>query len=159
MSRKHRDLAALTLLGLLLGLGGWSLGAAQDEPKKATGQSVGEKVDSVVQSIKKGARETSESIREQYNRARTAVHNMGVSARVYSRLHWDKALHDAQIDLDVKDDGVATLKGAVADVKAKAKALELAQDTIGVTRVVDLLTVHPLTDVDRSTTAPVAPKP
>jgi hypothetical protein len=152
MSRGYWDTARTTALCLVLALGTWTIGAAQEEPNKGTGKSVGETVDNVVQSIKKGARETTESIREQYARARTSVHNMGISARVYSRLHWDKALNDAQIDLEVKDDGVTTLSGAVADIKAKAKALELAQDTVGVTRVVDQLAIRPASEADKTTT-------
>src|SRR5512135_2923089 len=158
MSRKLWGIAGSTL-GLVLALAAWT-GAAQDEPTKGTGKRIGETLDSAVQSIKRGAQETAETLREQFARARTSVHNMGVSSRVYSRLHWDKALNDAQIDLEVKDDSVTTLRGAVADAKAKAKALELAQDTVGVTRVVDQLTIRPASEADKTaTTTTVPPKP
>jgi hyperosmotically inducible protein len=150
MSRNHWGVAGSTL-GLVLALATWT-GAAQDEPNKGTGKRIGETLDSAVQSIKRGAQETAETLREQFAHARTSVHNMGVSSRVYSRLHWDKALNDTQIDLEVKDDGVTTLRGAVPDAKAKAKALELAQDTVGVTRVVDQLTIRPASETDKTTT-------
>src|SRR5947209_6522035 len=96
-------------LGLALTAGTWG---AADEPKdpppappaqqpKNTGEKIGETVDNVVQSIKRGARTTSETLQEQFQRARASVHNMNVQARVYSRLHWDKDLNDARIDLEV----------------------------------------------------------
>jgi hyperosmotically inducible periplasmic protein len=150
MARKHRGIAWSTL-GLVLALAAGT-GAAQDEPNKGTGRRLGETLDSAVQSIKRGARETGETLREQFDRARVSVHNMSVSSRVYSRLHWDKALNDAQIDLEVRDDGVTTLRGTVVDAKAKAKALELAQDTVGVARVIDQLTIRPAPEPDKTTT-------
>ena len=46
---------------------------------------------------------------------------MGVAGRVYGRLHWDKDLEGAKIDLDVKENGVATLAGTVPDVRAQGQ--------------------------------------
>jgi osmotically-inducible protein OsmY len=67
---------------------------------------------------------------------------MGVQARVYGRLHWDKALN--QSDLNVKvEQGVATLSGGVPTADARARAVNLAAETVGVTKVVDELTVAP----------------
>jgi osmotically-inducible protein OsmY len=146
MRRAHRGLAGLAL-GLTLAA--WSpLGLAQQAPppqKGTTGEKVGEKVDEAVQSIKRGVREASESIREQFAKAKASVHRMNVESRVYGRLHWDKALTDAHIDLSVDNDGIATLRGNVADIKAKLKAVELARDTVGIARVVDELKVVPPT--------------
>ena len=51
---------------------------------------------------------------------------MDVASRVYGRLHWDKTLTTSTLDLDVKG-GVATLRGAVPDAKAK-EAVELAEE-------------------------------
>ena len=62
---------------------------------------------------------------------------MEVSARVYGRLHWDKALNGSKVDIEVTEGGHTTLTGVVADAKAKAKAVELTRDTVGVTQVVD----------------------
>lgn len=77
---------------------------------------------------------------------------MGVHARVYSRLHWDKDLSDSRIELEVKD-GTAILRGPVKSLEAKAKALLLARDTIGIDRVDDHLTIDP------SATAEPTPSP
>jgi len=98
------------------------------------------KIDSAVSSIKKGAQSAADAVNEQYNRARESVHGLGEHGRVYARLHWDKNLQGAKIEIAVKGT-VATLSGTVPHAKAKAKAIELTQDTIGITDVVDHLTV------------------
>jgi len=74
---------------------------------------------------------------------------MGVQTRVYSRLHWDKNLGDARIDIEVKN-GTAILRGAVKTLQAKTRALELARDTIGVARVDDHLTIDAVSPADAS---------
>ena len=65
--------------------------------------------------------------------------------RVYARLHWDKALYVASISVDVGKDGNTTLRGTVADERAKAKAEQLTGDTVGVQRVVNELKIQPPT--------------
>jgi osmotically-inducible protein OsmY len=67
---------------------------------------------------------------------------MEVQHRVYARLHWDKSLSMSKFEVSMSDKGVATLTGSVADPKAKAKAVELAADTVGVAQVIDELTVQ-----------------
>jgi len=121
-------------------------------------EQVGEKVGGAVDSLKKSAKNAGNAIRDQYEKARTSVHNMGVSARVYGRLHWDKALTNSKPEVDVRQDGVATLTGTVVDALARAKAVELTKDTVGVTTVVDNLVVQ----TTSTTVAPartVPPKP
>lgn len=135
---------------------------AKDEPpapvvEKPAGERVGGKVDSAVQSFKKGVSTAGEAIRDQWEKARTSVHNMGVSARVYGRMHWDKSLYNAKVDVEVRKDGVAVLTGSVSDPMARAKAVELTRDTVGVTKVVDQLTV--LTTTSGATTPTPAPAP
>jgi len=114
----------------------------KDQPPPPESKSSGT-FDSATQSIKKGFQQAGDALRGQYSKARTYVHDMGVSSRVYGRLHWDKALNGAQLEIDVQNDGVATLTGVVADARAKAKAVELTRDTVGITQVVDLLTIQP----------------
>jgi hyperosmotically inducible protein len=123
--------------------------------EKPAGERVGGKVDSAVDSIKKGVSSAGEAIRDQWEKARTSVHNMGVAARVYGRLHWDKALYNAKVDVDVQKDGVAVLSGSVGDPMARAKAVELTRDTVGVNKVVDQLTV--LTTTTGATPGPGIP--
>ncbi|AGA28985.1 BON domain-containing protein [Singulisphaera acidiphila] len=115
--------------------------ATGEKPAPPVGERVGEKVDSAVQSLKKGVSNAGEAIRDQYEKARAGVHNMSVAARVYGRLHWDKALTNSKVEIEVHKDGVAVLTGSVGDAMARAKAVQLAQDTVGVTKVIDQLVV------------------
>ena len=68
---------------------------------------------------------------------------MSIESRVYARLHWDKTLNDASIELAVTEAGVVTLDGTVGSTKAKSHAVEVAKETMGVTEVVDRLAVRP----------------
>jgi len=108
-----------------------------------TGKKVGEKLDQVGREIKEGLNKAGIAAKDQYAKARMSVHSMGVESRVYGRLHWDKALNDALVDLTASPDGVITLDGTVANAKAKLRAVELTQETVGVTRVVDHLAIRP----------------
>jgi len=149
MSRKIWTIVP-TALGLAIAVGTW--GAAQEPkapppkpsapPSKGAGEVIGETVDGVVETLKRGARATTETLQEQYQHAKTSIQGMGVQARVYSRLHWDKKLGSAKIDIEVKD-GTATLRGTVKTLQARVKALDLARDTIGVDRVDDQLKIEP----------------
>jgi hypothetical protein len=122
---------------------GWALTRAQEQPpapKESVTEKVKEKLDSAARSIKKGAQSAADAVKEQYHRARESVHGLGEHGRIYARLHWDKNLQGAKIEITVKG-SVATLTGTVPDTKAKAKAMELTQDTVGITEVVDHLRV------------------
>ena len=136
--RWTRKWIAAELLAVACGLG---VGFAWAQQDQAPAEKAGSKLDEAGRSFKKGLEEAGDAIRGQFERARSTVHNMDVASRVYGRLHWDKALTNSNMDLDVKN-GVATLKGAVPDAKAKVKAVELAEDTVGITRVVDQLTIQ-----------------
>ena len=137
----HRTQARwVALAAAALAISWASPGRAQE-----TGKKVGEKLDEVGREIKQGFTKAGDAAKEQFARARSSVQAMGVESRVYGRIHWDKALHDALIELTVSADGVVTLDGTVADARAKRRAVELAQETVGVTRVVDRLAVRPPT--------------
>jgi hyperosmotically inducible periplasmic protein len=112
------------------------------EPPKTTGEKIKEKVGSAVESVKKGAASASEAVRERFAAARQWVDRMGIEARVYSRLHWDKDLNTAKIELATPRAGSIVLSGTVADEKARAKAVGLTRDTLGVVEVTDHLVVQ-----------------
>jgi len=150
MLRMYGGLAG-SLLGIALLAAPGLAQDAKDAPRADEPKPSGT-FDSAVQTLKKGASQAGDAITGQYNKARSAVHNMSMASRIYGRLHWDKALNGSNIDIDVKGDGVATLTGVVADLVAKAKAVELTRDTVGVTQVVDQLTTTP-----PPTTTPAAP--
>ena len=62
-------------------------------------------------------------------------------ARVTDRIKWDKQLVSSTLQLVVQADGTVSLKGSVLDEAAKARAVDLVESTVGVTRVVDELAV------------------
>jgi osmotically-inducible protein OsmY len=53
----------------------------------------------------------------------------------------DDIIEAADIDVDTVD-GVVTLNGSVGSPAERERAVQLARETDGVTRVVDLLTIH-----------------
>jgi hyperosmotically inducible protein len=127
---------ATALVALALPFWGGVGNAQQTAAEKA-----GQKLDEAGRAIKKGFQTAGEKVREGFDKTREGVHNMGVESRVYGRLHWDKALTNSSFELQVSS-GVVTLRGAVPDAAAKAKAVTLTADTVGVTQVVDELTVQ-----------------
>lgn len=106
---------------------------------------VGEAIDETGRAIRRG-------VEGAYARTQTRVNTMQVLDRVYSRLHWEKTLTSAALEMEVRPGGVTVLRGVVPDAKAKAKAVELARDTTGVVQVVDELSVAPAA-------SPTAPAP
>lgn len=71
----------------------------------------------------------------------------GVTTAVKSKLAADDTVKAYQIDVDTAD-GVVTLSGAVQTQAAKDRAIQLARETDGVTRVEDRLTVDPYATAD-----------
>ena len=79
-------------------------------------------------------------MRDGFARTRESVQAMGLVPRVYGRLHWDKTLNSCALFVKAEG-GSVTVRGTVPDEAAKAKAISLVKDTVGVTRVVVQLTV------------------
>jgi hypothetical protein len=150
---KVHGVIAVGLLPLAIALGTGMVPARQEQ---GSGRKAGDKLDEAGRSIKKGILDARDAIRDQFARAREAVHNMSIETRVYGRLHWDKALSSSILDLDVKG-GVVTIRGAVPDVKARLKAVELAGDTEGISKVIDQLTIQPVAKPEIRTTPPTTP--
>ena len=109
-------------------------GFASAQQPPGTAEKIGEKID-------RGLSQISAELSHAWAEARKSVEKMGVQGRVYGRLHWDKALESAEVDIDVRDNQVVVLKGKVDSAAAKLKAEQLARDTIGVTSVINELSV------------------
>jgi hyperosmotically inducible periplasmic protein len=134
-------------LGLAMGVAWWGgVGRAQQD---GAGEKAGEKLDEIGRKIKKGLDKAEGAVREGFHKTRDSVHSMNVAARVYGRLHWDKALHSSALNVKVED-GVATISGSVPTAEAKSKAALLAAETFGVTKVIDELTI-PASQADEPT--------
>jgi osmotically-inducible protein OsmY len=62
---------------------------------------------------------------------------------VLTRLRWDKGLAGTAVQVDTPGTGVVRLQGIVADDQQRRRAVDLAESTQGVEKVVDELTVGP----------------
>jgi len=129
----------LFFLGLILGL--WCEIAAAQAPQltqppqqPGTATQIGEKID-------RGLTQIGTELSQAWAEARKSIEKMGVQGRVYGRLHWDKALDGAKLEISVRDNQVVVLSGHVATAAAKQKAEQIANDTIGVNSVVNELSV------------------
>ncbi len=61
-----------------------------------------------------------------------------LDARVSQRLRWDKSLADSPIQVNVSAN-VVKLTGNVTDLAQRRRAVELAESTVGVEKVIDAL--------------------
>jgi hyperosmotically inducible periplasmic protein len=136
----------------------WAVGAGAALQEQGAGQRAGSKLDEAGQSIKQGLRDAGDAIRNQFAKARDSVHGMGVQSRVYGRLHWDKALNSSVLEVEFNN-GVVTVRGSVPSLKAKLKAVDLAQDTVGVVKVIAQLAIQPPPRETSETAPATAPRP
>lgn len=72
--------------------------------------------------------------------AGTQVDDAAITAKVKAKLAADGDINPFNIDVD-SNEGVVTLQGRVAKDEARTKAEQLARDTDGVTRVINLIKV------------------
>ena len=73
--------------------------------------------------------------------AQDALTDGALTAKIKSKMALDDTVKALSIDVDT-DDGVVTLSGTVTSAAEKAKAVQLAKETAGVTSVVDRLVVR-----------------
>jgi hyperosmotically inducible periplasmic protein len=131
MIMTHRQLAAsLTLAFLTWG----SPALAQQGP-------IGQGLNDAGRAVKRGFQTAGQAVSGSFQKTRTSVHNMEVVSRIYSRLHWEKALTSANLEIEVQAGGIAIITGIVPNEAAKIKALSLTAETVGVVQVVDQLAV------------------
>lgn len=70
----------------------------------------------------------------------TQVDDAAITASVKAKLAADMDINPFNIDVDANE-GVVTLQGRVEKAEARTKAEQLARDTEGVTRVINLIKV------------------
>jgi hyperosmotically inducible protein len=61
--------------------------------------------------------------------------------RVTRRLEWDKQLVRSTVQIEAQSDGSIVVRGSVQNESAKRRAVDLVENTVGVTKVVDELAV------------------
>ncbi len=103
---------------------------AQDGPLRRTGRAI----DNAGKNVR--ARVEGEVIRGQIT-----THERDLLARVTNRIRWDKRLVNSVLQIEAQLDGAVILRGSVVDAAAKNRAVDLAESTVGVTKVVDELAV------------------
>ena len=145
----------MVMMTAFLSVALWSMtGRAQpgaQDPQEGIATKAAEKLDDFGRAIKRGLfnaeetvrdglNKTGETVREGFAKTRETVQGMGIPSRVYGRLHWDKQFHGTSLFVKAEG-GTVTVRGALPDEEAKAKAIELIKDTVGVTRVIDQLSV------------------
>jgi hyperosmotically inducible periplasmic protein len=108
------------------------------------GERVGETVD-------RGLSNIGNRLRKTWADFRKSVDELSVQGRVYGRLHWDKAIGSAPIEITVQNENIVTLSGSVPTEAARRAAVSLANDTVGVHQVVDRLTVGATTSTTTTT--------
>ena len=120
--------------------------ATPDPPGRDQG--VGERLG---ESVDRGLNNLGQRLRKTWADFRQSVDELSVQGRVYGRLHWDKSLANAPIDITMQTENTVVLAGSVPDEAARTTAVALAQSTVGVGKVVDQLTIS-------STVIPAGPQ-
>jgi osmotically-inducible protein OsmY len=101
---------------------------ATDATKSAAG--------TVADTTKKGAQKTKEVL----SKTGEVITDTWITSRVKAKFMGDEALRASAINVDSKDN-VVTLTGAVPDAASRTKALAMAKEVEGVSRVVDKLKI------------------
>ncbi len=123
MNKKLRQVSSALLATVFIAWTGTA--KAQQGP-------VGQGFNEAGRAVKRGFQTAGQAVSGGFQKTRTTVHNMEVVSRVYSRLHWDKALTSSNMEIEVQAGGIAILTGVVPSEEAKTKALTLTSETVGV---------------------------
>ncbi len=103
---------------------------AQDGPLRRTGRAL----DNAGKNIR--SRVENEVAREQIN-----AQERDMLSRVVRRIDWDKQLVGSTMQVEARPGGAIVLRGSVLNDSAKRRAVDLVENTVGVTSVVDELAV------------------
>jgi hypothetical protein len=125
-----------------------------DPQDRGAAERAGAQVDRFLNRLQRNFRDLSEDVRRRAAEVQQRVEDLGVEARVYSRIRWDKALTQAEIAIEAKEGGVVVLHGTVPDADLRRKAVRLAVETVGVERVQDNLTIAAAPPADDPAPAP-----
>ena len=117
--------AAAVLLSLIS-----TAASAQDGPLRRAGRALDQ--------TGKNIRSTVET---EVARGQITAQERDVLNRVGKRIDWDKQMAGSTLRLEVQPGGVVVLQGSVPSVAAKVRAVDLTQNTTGVTSVIDQLAV------------------
>ena len=109
---------------------------------RALKNTVRDTVSSTVREARAEVKEhASEGVHTAVNRAEEAVGSAALTSKIKAKMALDDLVKAADIDVDT-DGGVVTLTGDVGSVEEWRRALRIARETAGVTRVEDRLRVR-----------------
>ncbi len=77
----------------------------------------------------------------EFVRGQISADERDLLARIHNRIRWDKQLVASVLEIVVQADNSVILRGSVLDQAAKDRAVDLAQSTVGVTKVIDELAI------------------
>jgi osmotically-inducible protein OsmY len=126
------------MLALALAVGGCS----QDADRLArVCQKTAAKFDSITGSMRG-------KLHNGWGAVRGSVSEASLDSRVALRLRWDVDLAGADLQVRAAGPGIVELRGTVADLAQRTRAVHLARTTTGVENVLDALTVE--ADADKA---------
>lgn len=109
---------------------------AQDGPLRRAGRAL----DQAGKDIRSG-------IETEVARGQITAQERDVLHRVGKRIDWDKQMAGSTLRLEVQPGGVVILQGSVPSIAARRRAVDLVENTTGVTSVVDQLAIADTTRV------------
>ena len=136
-----RSLVRLILvIVILVGVGAFFLGyrwSHRDvEPDRPIGTTGRTPVDT--SRAREAGAEVGEKVAEGANKAERAMSDASLTTKIKAKMALDDLVKAAAIDVDT-DGSTVTLNGTVRSEAEKTRALQLARETEGVTRVIDQL--------------------
>lgn len=124
---------------LLLGYR-WGSGSVVRDPAVGT---TGERLSTAIDSsrAREAAAEVGETLAAGASRAQAAVAEAGLTSKIKAKMTLDDTIEAGRIDVDTQG-AVVTLSGTVDTEAQRARAVQLARETDGVSQVVDRLQVR-----------------
>lgn len=138
-----RKLLALSFATLFV----TSFTMAQDGPLRRAGQAL----DNAGKSIRY-------RVETEVTRGQVLAQERNLLYRVMRRIEWDKQLVGSALQVESGQNGAIVLRGSVASEAAKRRAVDLVENTVGVTAVVDAMGVaREVKVIESRTVVPPAP--
>src|SRR3954462_6808731 len=117
-----RKILTFSLVALTL----TSVTVAQDGPLRRAGQAL----DGAGKNIRS-------RVESEVARGQAIANERNLPGRVPRRIEWDKPLVGSALQLEVRPEGTVIVRGSVASEAARLRALDIVENTVGVTNVVD----------------------
>ena len=127
---------------ILVAVGGFLLGwwTRGDEVPERTGE-IGTTGREAAETAREATADLGDRAATAAGQARNAVEDGALTAKIKSKMALDDTVEALEIDIDTVN-GVVTLTGTVDTDAQEKRAIQLARETNGVTRVVDRLEVR-----------------